>query len=143
MSDLIWLSEMQVRRIEPHFPLSDGVLRGDDRRVIRGIHSHSLDPPLYEIICQRLLMLLLGDSCHEKPIQKIKTLFSNPNLRVTTRQRLLFFWGRVSHAQHNFICNFHRFAPSARSRPHCRESRAADHEIRPCMRSQRRRETWG
>ncbi len=37
MSDLIWLSEAQMRRIEPHFPLSHGVPRVDDRRVISGI----------------------------------------------------------------------------------------------------------
>ena len=37
MSDLIWLSEAQMRRIEPYFPLSHGVPRVDDRRVISGI----------------------------------------------------------------------------------------------------------
>ncbi|MBU0776426.1 MAG: IS5 family transposase [Alphaproteobacteria bacterium] len=37
MSDLIWLSEAQMRRIEPHFPLSHGVPRVDDRRIISGI----------------------------------------------------------------------------------------------------------
>lgn len=37
MSDLIWLSEVQMRRIEPYFPLSHGVPRVDDRRIIRGI----------------------------------------------------------------------------------------------------------
>jgi putative transposase len=37
MSDLIWLSEAQMRRIEPHFPQSHGVPRVDDRRVISGI----------------------------------------------------------------------------------------------------------
>ncbi|MBC7491200.1 MAG: IS5 family transposase [Novosphingobium sp.] len=37
MNDLIWLSEAQMRRIEPHFPLSHGVPRVDDRRVISGI----------------------------------------------------------------------------------------------------------
>ena len=37
MSDLIWLSEEQMRRIEPYFPLSHGVPRVDDRRVISGI----------------------------------------------------------------------------------------------------------
>lgn len=37
MSDLIWLSEAQMRRIEPYFPLSHGVPRVDDRRIIRGI----------------------------------------------------------------------------------------------------------
>ena len=37
MSDLIWLSEAQMRRIEPHFPLSHGMPRVDDRRVISGI----------------------------------------------------------------------------------------------------------
>ena len=37
MSDLIWLSEAQMRRIEPYFPLPHGVPRVDDRRVISGI----------------------------------------------------------------------------------------------------------
>jgi transposase len=37
MSDLIWLSEAQMRRIEPYFPLSHGVPRVDDRWVISGI----------------------------------------------------------------------------------------------------------
>ena len=37
MSDLIWLWEAQMRRIEPYFPLSHGVPRVDDRRVISGI----------------------------------------------------------------------------------------------------------
>ena len=37
MNDLIWLSEAQMRRIEPYFPLSHSVLRVDDRRVISGI----------------------------------------------------------------------------------------------------------
>ena len=37
MSDLIWFSEAQMRRIEPYFPLSHGVSRVDDRRVLSGI----------------------------------------------------------------------------------------------------------
>jgi transposase len=37
MSDLIWLSREQISRIEPHFPLSHGVPRVDDRRVLSGI----------------------------------------------------------------------------------------------------------
>jgi putative transposase len=37
MRELIWLSEAQMRRIEPYFPLSHGVPRVDDRRVISGI----------------------------------------------------------------------------------------------------------
>ncbi|WP_156139728.1 IS5 family transposase [Sphingomonas sp. 35-24ZXX] len=37
MGDLIWLSEAQMRRIEPYFPLSHGVPRVDDRRIISGI----------------------------------------------------------------------------------------------------------
>ena len=36
MSNLIWLSEAQMRRIEPYFPLSHGVPRVDDRRVVSG-----------------------------------------------------------------------------------------------------------
>ena len=37
MSDLIWLSEAQMRRIEPYFPLSHGIPRVDDRKVLSGI----------------------------------------------------------------------------------------------------------
>jgi transposase len=37
VSDLIWLSEAQMRRIEPYFPLSHGLPRVDDRRIVSGI----------------------------------------------------------------------------------------------------------
>jgi len=37
MSDLMLLSEAQMRRIEPYFPLSHGVPRVDDRRIVSGI----------------------------------------------------------------------------------------------------------
>lgn len=37
MSDLIWLTEAQMLKIEPYFPLSHGVPRVDDRRIISGI----------------------------------------------------------------------------------------------------------
>ena len=37
MSELFWLSTSQMRRIRPYFPLSHGVPRVDDRRVISGI----------------------------------------------------------------------------------------------------------
>ena len=37
MDDLFLLSEAQMRRIEPYFPLSHWVPRVDDRRVISGI----------------------------------------------------------------------------------------------------------
>ena len=37
MSDLIWLSDKQMRVISPHFPLSHGIPRVDDRRIISGI----------------------------------------------------------------------------------------------------------
>jgi len=37
MSDLIWLSKQQLSRIKPFFPLSHGVPRVDDRRVLSGI----------------------------------------------------------------------------------------------------------
>ena len=37
MCELIWLSEAQMRRIEPHFPLSHGMPGVDDRRIISGI----------------------------------------------------------------------------------------------------------
>jgi len=37
MADLLLLSEAQMHRIEPYFPLSHGIARVDDRRVISGI----------------------------------------------------------------------------------------------------------
>ena len=37
MSDLYWLSEPQLAKVEPYFPLSHGVPRVDDRRVVSGI----------------------------------------------------------------------------------------------------------
>jgi transposase len=37
MTDLMFLSDAQMRRIEPYFPLSHGVPRVDDRRVLSGI----------------------------------------------------------------------------------------------------------
>ena len=33
MADLFLLSEAQMRRIKPYFPLSHGIARVDDRRV--------------------------------------------------------------------------------------------------------------
>lgn len=37
MRDLLMLSDVQMRRIEPYFPLSHGMPRVDDRRVLSGI----------------------------------------------------------------------------------------------------------
>jgi len=37
MSDQFWLSAAQLARIKPYFPLSHGVPRVDDRKVISGI----------------------------------------------------------------------------------------------------------
>ncbi|MGC8535150.1 MAG: hypothetical protein ACP5QR_06390 [Rhizomicrobium sp.] len=37
MSDLPWLSEVQMLRIEPYFPLSPGVPRVDDPKITNDI----------------------------------------------------------------------------------------------------------
>ena len=37
MSDRFWLTPAQLNRIKPHFPLSHGVPRVDDLRVVSGI----------------------------------------------------------------------------------------------------------
>jgi len=37
MSDIFWLSSAQLKRIKPYFPLSHGVSRVDDARVVSGI----------------------------------------------------------------------------------------------------------
>lgn len=61
MSDLFLLSERQMARIEPHFPLAHGVARVDDRRVVSGIVyviKHGLqwkDEP--RRVCRRLQLL--------------------------------------------------------------------------------------
>ena len=50
MSDLYWLSDAQMARLEPYFPKSHGKPRVDDRRVLSGIsrggpgNSTSLPP---------------------------------------------------------------------------------------------------
>ena len=38
MTDLFLLSEAQMRRIEPYFPLSHGIARVDDRRIVSAHH---------------------------------------------------------------------------------------------------------
>ena len=45
MSDLFWLSDAQMARLEPYFPMSHGKPRVDDRRVsseIIFINRHGL-----------------------------------------------------------------------------------------------------
>ncbi|WP_342454781.1 transposase [Sphingomonas sp. H160509] len=37
MSDLYWLTDEQMARLELYFPKSNGKLRVDDRRVLSGI----------------------------------------------------------------------------------------------------------
>jgi transposase len=39
MSNLFWLSEAQMARLQPFFPYSHGKPRVDDRRVLSGITS--------------------------------------------------------------------------------------------------------
>jgi hypothetical protein len=44
MIRLFLLSERQMARISPYFPLSHGVPRVDDRRVVSGIVSICIEP---------------------------------------------------------------------------------------------------
>jgi transposase len=37
MADLFWLTDAQMERLKPFFPLSHGVPRVDDKRVLSGI----------------------------------------------------------------------------------------------------------
>lgn len=37
MSDLFWLADAQMARLEPYFPKSNGKPRFDNGRVLRGI----------------------------------------------------------------------------------------------------------
>ncbi len=43
MSDVFLLSQEQLNRIQPYFPVSHGIPRVDDMRVINGILSVSRD----------------------------------------------------------------------------------------------------
>jgi putative transposase len=37
MADMFWLTKARIQRISPYFPLSHGVPRVDDQRVVSGI----------------------------------------------------------------------------------------------------------
>lgn len=37
MADIFWLTDAQMERLKPFFPLSHGVPRVDDKRVLSGI----------------------------------------------------------------------------------------------------------
>ncbi len=43
MSDLFWLTDAQMARLEPFFPKSHGKPRVDDRRVLSGITTQIID----------------------------------------------------------------------------------------------------
>lgn len=43
MGDLFLLSQAQMSRLSPHFPLAHGVPRVDDRRVVSGIRDHEIE----------------------------------------------------------------------------------------------------
>jgi transposase len=51
MSEMFLLSELQMARISPYFPLAHGVPRVDDRRVVSGI-----------VYYQRALIRICGPS---------------------------------------------------------------------------------
>jgi len=58
MGDLIWLSDAQMRRIEPYFPLSHGVPRFDDRRVVFAlICPQETGPFLIRVFCAKFSWL--------------------------------------------------------------------------------------
>lgn len=44
MSELWLLSDAQMRRIEPYFPLSHGIPRVDDRRIVSGMEQGGITP---------------------------------------------------------------------------------------------------
>jgi len=56
MSDLFWLSQSQLDRIAPHFPLSHGVPHVGDLRIISGI-IHVIKQGLQWWMCSRITTL--------------------------------------------------------------------------------------
>jgi hypothetical protein len=58
MADLFLLSEAQMRRIEPYFPLSHGIARVDDRRVISGIPLRTQNHSSISCRCRRQIFRL-------------------------------------------------------------------------------------
>ncbi len=75
MIDLIWLTEAQMRKIEPYFPLSHGVPRVNDRRVISGI----------------IFVIQGGLRWRDAPTQygPLKTIYNRPS---TSLRRALIRW---------------------------------------------------
>ena len=47
MSDLYWLTDEQMARLQPHFPKSHGKPRVDDRRVLSGITRYDRCPTVF------------------------------------------------------------------------------------------------
>ncbi len=61
MSDLMLLSQAQMRRIKPYFPLSRGIPRVDDRKIISGIIFVLRTNPCAKFRARRSLAQVLVD----------------------------------------------------------------------------------
>ena len=70
MCDLFWLSEEQLARIKPFFPLAHGVPRVDDRKVISGIIFVIKKRPA-------LAGCPVGIRASQDPVQQVQTLEQN------------------------------------------------------------------
>ena len=68
MSDLIWLSEAQMRRIEPHFPLSHGVPRVT--RPAGDLGDHLRDPQ--RVALARCAQGLRAAQDHLQPLHPVE-----------------------------------------------------------------------
>lgn len=93
------LSEAQMRRIDPFFPLSHGVPRVDDRRIVSAFPSF---PPAREGRYPYGLVQLLANK-RPKPVEELvdqsepKGALNNPLAKFTAHALGKFIAGKTSH----------------------------------------------
>ena len=125
MSDLFLLTEAQMRRIEPYFPLSHGVARVDDQRVIsrppfvRPIQSVRSATRRYDADLFRQALAVRGitacipsKSNRAKPIEHDRILYRERH-KIENDVRQAQGWRRIhtryDRCAHTFdVCHLHR-----------------------------------
>ncbi len=91
MNDLFYLSPSQLARIKPYFPLSHGVPRVDDLRVISGIiHFKYANCTRSLKACLLLISVLLG--CRNTSITKHMANFCHLRAAFRFTSQYWVFW---------------------------------------------------
>ena len=77
MSDLFWLADAQMARLEPFFPKSHGKPRVDDRRVLGGIIFINRNGLRWRDAPAALVIYWLWNSMSPDPKQDVRFLYYN------------------------------------------------------------------